>query len=277
MPSFLVVTTRDLPEAYFIARFLERRRQRLGILNITGRPPAAALKVLLRLGRNRGWGYLVDLLAARAVAAFRPPPTTRAFAEIDATTIAAVKARCPCYEHTDPHAPETLAFVQQFAPDWIVLAGAPVLRPSLFGLAREGALNRHLGLLPAYRGSDCPIWALAADAPDDVGFSVHVVTERVDAGEVVVRRPVPQPPGATLEEYMAVVQRQASEAFADVLSGIVRGVALAGAPQTGSGTYYPPAPLSALRRARRNLARRATRRHQPASWRDTGSRLSRPA
>ena len=50
MPSFLVVTTRDLPEAYFVARFLESRRQRLAILNITGRAPSSAVRVLRRLG-----------------------------------------------------------------------------------------------------------------------------------------------------------------------------------------------------------------------------------
>jgi folate-dependent phosphoribosylglycinamide formyltransferase PurN len=277
MPSFLVVTTRDLPEAYFLARFLERRRQRFGILNITGRPPAAALGVLLRLGRRRGWLYLVDLLSARAMAAFQPPAVTRAFADIDAVTIAGLKARHPCHESTDPHAPETLAFVRRLAPDWIVLAGAPVLRPSLLGLARRATLNRHLGLLPEYRGSDCPVWTLAADALDDVGFSVHVVTERVDAGDVVVRRPVPAPPGVTLDEYLALVQRQASDAFVEVLDGIVQGVPLAGRPQTGGGTYYPPAPLSAWRRARRNLARRAARRFPTAPWRaDADPEASRP-
>jgi folate-dependent phosphoribosylglycinamide formyltransferase PurN len=278
MPSFLIVTTRDLPEAYFIARFLESRRQRLGILNITGRPPAAALKVLLRLGRNRGWRYLVDLLAARAVGSLEPAATTRAFADVDGATIAGVKARWPCHQHRDPHAPETLAFVERFAPDWIVLAGAPVLRPSLYGLAREGALNRHLGLLPAYRGSDCPIWALASDALDGVGFSVHFVTERVDAGDIVVRRPVPAPPGVTLDEFLAIVQRQASEAFVDVLDAIVRGDELARHAQIGNGTYYPPAPLTALRRARRNFARRAALHASLSPWQPgKGPEPSRPA
>lgn len=269
MPSFLIVTTRDLPEAYFIARFLESRRQRLGILNITGRPPGAALKVLLRLGRNRGWGYLLDLLAARAVASVRPPAATRAFGDVDDATIAAIKTRSPCHQHRDPHAPETLAFVASFAPDWIILAGAPVLRPSLYGVARVGALNRHLGLLPAYRGSDCPIWALAAGALDDVGFSVHFVTERVDAGDLVVRQPVPVPAGVTLEAYLAIVQRQASEAFVEVLDGIIRGSAPPRQRQTGTGTYYPPAPLSAQRRARRHLARRAAMGPSVAPWRPT--------
>lgn len=278
MPSFLVVTTRDLPEAYFLARFLETRGQRLGILNITGRPLTGVLAVMRRLARNRGWPYVLDLLAARVVGALpRSTPGAGFDDVVDAAAIARLKARWPCHEHLDPHAPETLAFVAAFAPDWILLAGAPVLKPSLYELAREGALNRHLGLLPAYRGSDCPIWALAADAPDDVGFSIHFVTERVDAGDVVLRRRVPMPPGATLDAYLQLVQRQASEAFLDVLDAIIRGQPLPRAAQTGPGTYYPPAPLSAQRRARHNLARRASLSRQPCEWRVDAARGEPPA
>lgn len=35
--SFVIVTTGDLPEAYFLARFLESRAQRLAMVNV-GRP-----------------------------------------------------------------------------------------------------------------------------------------------------------------------------------------------------------------------------------------------
>lgn len=267
MPSFLVVTTRDLPEAYFLARFLEARGQRLGILNITGRPLTGALAVVRRLARNRGWPYVLDLLAARVAGALgRCTPGAGFDDVIDRAAIARLKARWPCHEHVDPHAPQTLEFVAEFAPDWILLAGAPVVKPSLYELARVGALNRHLGLLPAYRGSDCPIWALAADAPDDVGFSIHFVTERVDAGDVVLRRRVPMPPVATLDTYLDLVQRQASEAFLDVLDAIIRGRPLARAPQTGAGTHYPPAPLSVRRRARHNVARRASVSCAPREW-----------
>ena len=52
MPSFLIVTTRDLREAYVLARFRQDRRQRFGILNITGRPLRDAVRVLRRLRRK---------------------------------------------------------------------------------------------------------------------------------------------------------------------------------------------------------------------------------
>src|SRR5215475_792806 len=57
MKSFLIVTTRDLPEAYFLASALESRRQRIGVINITGRPLRTKLRVLGRLRRNRGLLY----------------------------------------------------------------------------------------------------------------------------------------------------------------------------------------------------------------------------
>ena len=148
MKSFLIVTTRDLPEAYFLASALESRRQRIGVINITGRPLRTKLRVLGRLRRNRGLLYLADLLLARTLRWRYMPATVVPFPEIDEAAIEGIKQRWPSHSCLDPHATPTLQFIRDFAPDYIVLAGTPVLKPSLFSLAREGAFNRHLGMLP---------------------------------------------------------------------------------------------------------------------------------
>jgi len=251
--AFLVVTTRDLPEAYVLADFLLARGQRLAILSITGRPFLDQLRIFRRLGRNRGRRYLLDLLARRLLALLCPLPT--AFPEIDARVVAAVRRHVDFFATGDPHAPAALRFVHGFAPDHILLAGAPVLRPALFGLARHGALNRHLGLLPYYRGSDCPVWTLADDAPERLGFTIHQVAERVDAGAIVLMRRVPVLPELPLEDYLRALQVSASEAFVSVLDTILHGGDVEGVPAAGGGRYCPPAGLSAWRRACLNYAR----------------------
>jgi hypothetical protein len=160
MKSFLIVTTWDLPEAYFLAAALEARRQRIGVVNIMGRPLREKLRVLRRLRRNRGTLYLVDVLLARTLRWRYMPATVVLFPEIDDAAIARIKRRWPSHTSLDPHATPTFRFVRDFvAPDYMLLAGAPVLKPSLFSLAREGAFNRHLGMLPDYKGSDCPVYA----------------------------------------------------------------------------------------------------------------------
>jgi folate-dependent phosphoribosylglycinamide formyltransferase PurN len=257
MKSFMILTTRDLPEAYFLAAALEARGQRIGLVNITGRPVTTTLRVLRRLRRNRGTMYLVDLLLARALRGRYLPATVLPFPEIDASAIAELKRRWPSHTCRDPHAPATLGFVRDFDPDYILLAGTPVLRPSLYTLARHGAFNRHLGMLPEYRGSDCPLWAFAENDPEHAGFTIHRVAEKVDAGDVVHREHVAIASGETFVDYLARFQRHASTAFVRVLERVVAGTAPDARPQPGRGRFFPPAGLRTMRRARRNFERLA--------------------
>ena len=253
MASFVIVTTRDLPEAYFLAADLERKGQRLAIVNISGRPLAAKLRVLRRLRRRRGVPYIADLLLGRLLHRRYLPASVLPFPEIDDRAVAGLKRRLAVHTCTDPHRPATLRFVRDFAPDYMLLAGTPVLDPALFTLARDGAFNRHLGLLPHYRGSDCPLWALALDDPEHLGFSIHRVSERVDRGAVVHVEPVPIAPGETLVRYLARFQRLASQAFVGFVDRLITGAPVHARAQSPGGRYFPPAGFRTLRHARRNF------------------------
>ena len=255
MKSFLIVTTRDLPEAYFLATTLEARRQRIGVINITGRPLGTKLRVLARLRRNRGTLYLADLLLARALRSRYLPATVMPFPEIDEAVIASIKRRWPSHCCLDPHAVATLQFVRDFAPDHILLAGAPVLKPSLFALARQGAFNRHLGMLPDYKGSDCPVWALALNDAEHVGFTIHRVAEKVDAGDVIHVEHVPITAGNSFVGYLARLQRRASEAFVGILDRVIDGAPVRAWAQPRGGRFVPPAGFHTLRRAQENFDR----------------------
>jgi folate-dependent phosphoribosylglycinamide formyltransferase PurN len=253
--SFLILTTHDLPEAYFLAKALEARKQRIGLINITGRPFATKLRVLRRLRRNRGTLYVVDLLLARMLRTRYMPSTIVPFPEIDARTITEIKQRWPAHSCLDPHAPATLQFARDFDPDYMLLAGTPVLKPSLYSLARHGALNRHLGMLPEYKGSDCPVWALASNDPEHMGFTIHRVAEKVDAGDVVHLEHVPIVGGESFVGYMARFQRRASEALVSVLDRLIDGGPIDAQRQSAQGRFFPPAGLRTLRSARRNFDR----------------------
>jgi methionyl-tRNA formyltransferase len=181
------------------------------------------------------------------------------FPEIDSPLLTRLRQRHPRMDCRDLHAAEALRFVKAFAPDFILLCGAPLLKPALYGLARRGALNRHLGLLPDYRGSDCAIWTLAMNRPESVGFTIHAVAEKADAGDIIVRQPVAIPSGASFAEYLAQLQRTASEAFVAVLERILRGDAIEQYPQTRAGAYFPPAGHTTIRRAVRTYARLTSR------------------
>lgn len=253
MSSFVIVTTGDLPEAYFLAMFLESRAQRLAMVNVVARPVADQLRVLRRLRRNRGSAYVADLLLARAAhwlaGRSRRPHGQGAFPEVDAAFVRHIRSDHPHLDCADPHAEPVLDFVRKAEPDYLLLAGAQIIRPVLYQLGRQGALNRHLGLLPDFRGSDCPIWAFALQRPDCSGYSIHRVVEKVDAGDVLLRQPVAVRDEPTLGDYMRRLQREASEGFVGVIDQILQGTRLPPVPQHGSGRYFPPAPWSTRRRA----------------------------
>lgn len=259
--NFVIVTSGNLPEAYFLARSLAVRRQCFAIVNVT---PSAVrhVRVLRRLSRTRGALYVVDLLLARLtdllllpiVQRVTPPPS-RSFPEIDARVIEHILAQYPHIDCTDPHAPEVLEFVRAFNPDYILLAGCPILKPCFYGLARRATLNRHLGMLPDFRGSDCPRWAFALDRPERAGYSIHIVSERVDAGDVVLRRSVSVQNEPSLPRYLQRLQREASEGFVEVVDHLLHDAPLPRETQNGVGRYYPPAGLVTRLRAHRNYAR----------------------
>ena len=81
----------------------------------------------------------------------------------------------------------------------IALAGfMRILSPRFVEEWRGHILNIHPSLLPRYRGLDTH--ARAIEAGDAVsGCSVHVVTEELDAGEVLGQAEVPIEPGDTAQ------------------------------------------------------------------------------
>lgn len=283
MLSFLILTTADLPEAYFLGAFLESAGAPFAVVNLVGRSPRAALRVLARLGRRRGIAYLADLLLARvadrALTALRLDWGRRAgaFPDVDAELVSGIRARHPHLDCHDPHASHVLEFVRAHAPDYILLAGAPVLRPAFYGLARRGALNRHLGVLPDFRGSDCALWAFALDRPDCAGYSIHLVSERVDGGDVVVRTPVPVRDDPTLEDYLRRLRREGSKAFVGVIRRLLDGAPLPAVPQAGTGRYCPPAGFTTQLLAARGYARAVAGRRTPYDGLPTGPGHRRPA
>jgi phosphoribosylglycinamide formyltransferase-1 len=91
----------------------------------------------------------------------------------------------------------------------IALAGfMRILTPWFVEQWRGRIVNVHPSLLPKYRGLDTHARAIAAgDAVS--GCSVHIVTEELDAGEVLGQAEVPIAPGdtpATLEERVLAAE-----------------------------------------------------------------------
>lgn len=252
MPTFLIVTTNNLPESYFLAEFLLEKKQSVGLLSIRGRTLSQKLKVFNRMRKKRGWFYLADLTLGKLTRSHYQDPAIIPFPHLTGERIAELQKELHHSECDDPHSSRTLEIVREFAPDYILVAGAPVLKESLFGLAKICALNRHLGLAPEYRGSDCPIWAISHNRFDRTGLTIHVVAKKVDGGNIMLQRQVQPQKFMNFSEFLAHMNRQGSEGYVQVLDRIISSGPFTGEIQPSGGEHYPPAGWTTIRRAWRN-------------------------
>jgi phosphoribosylglycinamide formyltransferase-1 len=104
----------------------------------------------------------------------------------------------------------------------IALAGfMRILSPWFVGEWNGRIVNIHPSLLPKYRGLDTH--ARALEAGDSLsGCSVHVVTEELDAGEVLGQAEVAIEPGDTAQSLEQRVLAAEHELYPRVLSEFVR-------------------------------------------------------
>jgi phosphoribosylglycinamide formyltransferase-1 len=110
------------------------------------------------------------------------------------------------------------AALRDAGTDRIALAGYMRLLSDDFVARWRGRIvNIHPSLLPNYKGLDTHARAIAAcDA--EAGASVHIVTEELDAGEVLGQARVPILPGDTPETLAARVLAEEHRLYPRVLS-----------------------------------------------------------
>lgn len=76
-------------------------------------------------------------------------------------------------------------FVRTCKPDFIIVYGTSIIRAPLLQEFAGRMINVHLGLSPYYRGAGTNFWPLVNGEPECVGATIHIVSERVDAGSIL--------------------------------------------------------------------------------------------
>jgi methionyl-tRNA formyltransferase len=135
--------------------------------------------------------------------------------------------------------PATLAALAGYAPDVACVACWPSrLPPALLTLPSLGCLNLHPSLLPAHRGPAPLFWTLR-HGDDRAGVSVHLMDERLDAGDVLAQEALSVPDGisgAELEERCAEV---GGRLLVATLAALAAGTAERTPQPPGAGSYEP--------------------------------------
>jgi phosphoribosylglycinamide formyltransferase-1 len=101
-----------------------------------------------------------------------------------------------------------IAAFREARADLVVMAGwMRIVTPVLIAAFPDRLVNIHPSLLPSFRGVDAVGQALAAGVTLS-GCSVHLVSEEVDAGRILVQAAVPVLAGDSRERLAARIQQQ---------------------------------------------------------------------
>jgi methionyl-tRNA formyltransferase len=123
------------------------------------------------------------------------------------------------------NAPESVAALTALRPDLLaVVAYGQILKPAVLGLPPMGCVNLHGSLLPKYRGAAPIQWAVA-NGERVTGVTAMIMNERMDAGDMLLKREVEiadDDTGGTLSERMG---RIGAEVLADAVLAVANGTA----------------------------------------------------
>jgi methionyl-tRNA formyltransferase len=127
-----------------------------------------------------------------------------------------------------PEDPNDPAFISEFksqTPDVAVLAAyGYILKPPLLTLPALGFLNIHPSLLPRYRGA-APIQRAILDGERETGVTIIVLSEQVDAGDIIEQEAVPVGPDETAGELSQRLADAGARLVLDALTQFGTGTA----------------------------------------------------
>jgi methionyl-tRNA formyltransferase len=138
----------------------------------------------------------------------------------------------------DPNSGEVVARVAGCRPDFLFsFYYRQLLKPPLLQLAARGALNVHGSLLPKFRGRAPVNWAIIHGATQ-TGATLHCMTEKPDAGDIVAQSAVPILPDDTAREVFDKVTVAAEIALHSALPSLLAGTAPRHAQDSAHATYF---------------------------------------
>jgi methionyl-tRNA formyltransferase len=138
--------------------------------------------------------------------------------------------------------PDGLPEIQAIAPECLlsVLFGHLVPRPWL-DVPSWLPINVHPGLLPYNAGANPNVWPLVDGSP--AGTTIHVMSESIDAGPILMQRQVTVSPADTAASLYERLEEASFELLRDSWASI-RTVELT--PQPTGGTHHRQAELRSL-------------------------------
>ena len=135
------------------------------------------------------------------------------------TKTLALERSVPVHQPKKMRDPESVALIQELAPDCIIVAAYSQIIPnSILDIPPKGIINVHGSLLPAYRGAAPIQWAIVR-GETETGITTMQMDEGLDTGAILLQKKIPIEPentSASLEDKLALV---GAELILETLTG----------------------------------------------------------
>lgn len=126
---------------------------------------------------------------------------------------------------------QTVEKLRTLDVDILILGQAGIVRNDVLKIPRAGTLNAHTGILPYYRGVDCPKWAIYNGDFYRIGCSVHWVDGGVDTGDIITKQIYEFSGDETVDVLCDRLQSMCASLLTKVVSSAVDGNIPHGEPQ----------------------------------------------
>ena len=142
----------------------------------------------------------------------------------------------------DPH---FIGELSALGVDVVLNQTGELLREPLLTTPRLGVINRHLSLLPAYRGAWPIFWQFANREPR-VGVTIHMVDRGLDTGDIVTQAELPVARDASMAAVVAELFERSVPLTCEALRKLAEGQARL--PNASAAPVFKtPSPIQLLR------------------------------
>jgi methionyl-tRNA formyltransferase len=139
---------------------------------------------------------------------------------------------------TSVNRPDYIRELQALDLDLIVSVAAPeIFRLELLRTPRLGCLNVHSGRIPRYRGMMPCFWQVL-HGEDAITITIHRMTERLDAGDVLRTRSVPVRDRDSLHRILIDTKRASARLLIEVIEALSAGRMEASRPDESETGYF---------------------------------------
>lgn len=145
----------------------------------------------------------------------------------------------PVYTPPKINAPEFVRVLREtIRPDLLIsIAASQILRRAVLEIPRLGCINLHSAPLPRYQGMMPNFWTMV-HGEREAAVTVHEMVEKLDAGDIILQRPVPILPGDSLHDLMVRSKVIGVQVLLEAVTQLERGTAERRSMDASQATYF---------------------------------------